>query len=485
MGKMTTTLTLMQGILFIFQILQICACPVGYKSRDDGTCCKTRNCSRGEGYSFCKGTSENPGEDVCFRCPKGTYNIDAINTADMPEVWQVCVPQDCSCELPGTIIENLTACEAGEQKICVCDRSQLRYGLDPMICSRVEDPKDIASIHRPGFELTLTGSVEKCRKGYYKPKVNDNICVPHQKCQSGYHVKIPGTTTTDNVCEEIPRERETTPRLPPDRKKNDTAPDVKVDPTSHPDAPIYVYVIIGAFVFVLLLLLFTFCVCRRIMPEKYRVAKEFLKRKFCTNTEFQPDNEEDLYEPLNIQEVNQMNKQTILRDERETGERGSEPEIPPDSLHGDLSADLSDVSTYVRQANIILDHSTPLTSYDLEDQVQSVEESSTGLDLETSLKTSITDSNSNLGVSVQGENSVENRRPIGRVFPSVREENQEGDQSGIITSPSEDDSGQLVPGGQRVMANRVYLVQSPGSDDQQSLDLSELGVQRVGEHSID
>ncbi|XP_062619934.1 uncharacterized protein LOC134281488 [Saccostrea cucullata] len=482
MSRMKTTMMLMQGILLLFQILQICACPVGYKSRDDGTCCKTKNCSPGEGYSFCNETSENPGVDVCFRCPKGTYNKDAINTADMPKVWKVCVPQDCSCKHDGTIIENMTACEMGEQKICVCDRQNLFYGPDPVICSRKEDPKDIAKIHRPGFELTLTGSIEKCKKGYYKPKVNDNICVPHQKCQSGYRVKIPGTTTTDNVCEEIPTERETTPRLPPDREKNDTAPDVKVEPTYHSRTPIYKYVIIGACVLGLLLLLFTFCVCRRIMPEKYRLAKESLKRTFGTNTANQPDNE-DLYEPLNIPRIDQMNNQIILCDERETGERNSEPEIPPDSLHGDLSEDLSDVPTYVCQANIILDDSTPLTSYDPEDQENSVEESSTGLDLETSLKTSVTNSNSNLGVNVQGESSGDNRRPIGRVFP-IRVESQDGDQSGIITSPSEDDSGQLVPGGQRVMANSVYFVRSPGIDDQQPLDLSELGVQQVREHSV-
>ena len=52
----------------------------------------------GEGFTLCKGTTEQPGEDSCFQCPSGTYNQDIINTEEMDFDVPVCRPPDCSCD---------------------------------------------------------------------------------------------------------------------------------------------------------------------------------------------------------------------------------------------------------------------------------------------------------------------------------------------------------------------------------------------------
>ena len=52
----------------------------------------------GEGFTLCKGNTQQPGEDSCFQCPSGTYNQDIINTGEMDFDVPVCQPLDCSCD---------------------------------------------------------------------------------------------------------------------------------------------------------------------------------------------------------------------------------------------------------------------------------------------------------------------------------------------------------------------------------------------------
>jgi hypothetical protein len=59
--------------------------------------------------------------------------------------------------IDGTVVVNWEVCLKGEKKVCACDRQQLFYGLDPMICEQMTDVKIIEKIKHPGYELTDTG----------------------------------------------------------------------------------------------------------------------------------------------------------------------------------------------------------------------------------------------------------------------------------------------------------------------------------------
>lgn len=58
----------------------------------------------------------------------------------------------------GTIIWNHDSCLKGSDKVCVCDREKLFFGLDPNTCQRIDDVNMTSRIKRPGFELDNNGN---------------------------------------------------------------------------------------------------------------------------------------------------------------------------------------------------------------------------------------------------------------------------------------------------------------------------------------
>nr|XP_022329794.1 uncharacterized protein LOC111128477 isoform X2 [Crassostrea virginica] len=182
---------------------QLCtACSTEYKSRRDGTCCKPTTCEKGEGFTLCKGNTQQPGEDSCFQCPSGSYNQDIINTKEMDFDVPVCKPLECSCDDVGSKITNYMECMKGQSKICICDREKMYYGEDPMACRKASENLK-ARIEKVGFELTNRGTVEPCETGYFKSKADLSICVKHKTCSQGYIVKETGTSSTDVLCEKV------------------------------------------------------------------------------------------------------------------------------------------------------------------------------------------------------------------------------------------------------------------------------------------
>ncbi|XP_056022864.1 tumor necrosis factor receptor superfamily member 1B-like isoform X2 [Ostrea edulis] len=432
----------------LLAILLSCCCEACLL-RKDGTCCKTKKCSTGEGYNFCNGTQEHPGEDTCFPCPSGTHNRDSINTGEMPTVWRVCVPLDCSCESDGNVIVNKEACLRGEEKICVCDRKQFFFGSDPMICEKVRDPMIIESVKRPGQELTNTGRNKSCEEGHFKSTADASICKPHTKCGAGYQIKYPGNTTSDVVCEEIPG-RETTQKIPPHGDKNDISHPHNKNETREPDPPVeeeswYTGLIgIAAVGLVVLVIIAVVCVMVWKYPDKCRCFSPLIKNlKLRCGIQTHPpadeespamneNREEPVYEEIDREQTNLL--------------KAVEPEVEPDALsdlgQGGSFGSSSDVPTYVRSGEISDLPTLPSTATSSGDPgCRDCHHSDTDSETcGTSLRT-----DPNLGKRNEA-------KPVG-IVPNQRVENE-----GQPVYSSENGPGLLAPTGWRVTdpAPRIY-----------------------------
>lgn len=378
------------------------ACLEGFRESREGKCIETTICYPGEGYRLGDGSMTNP-KDTCYKCPNGTFNRDRIDTAKLNIQVEVCDSIDCSCGHDGTIIENNDTCQKGEEgKICICDREHLFYGSDPLACQMMEDQSIITRIKRPGNELTNSGEVKRCQKGYFKTTADLSICKPHTSCaaEAGLRVKVEGTATSDAVCENatnVPSSREITSYPPIDEIVTNN---VNHPTKEEPGMPGYGYAILAVIVlFLVIITIITICFCAYRYPEHFpcfqSLIEKIKQRHLLRRNE--PDTPRDehfipIYQPEDINEV-------VV------------DQCQPNDEPTDLSDPNNDLPSYVQNDAFI----RPDT----------------------------------LGSSLPVDTSHGGRRPIGSVAPMMMESNYSVTQSLIMASPSEDDPGELVIGGQR------------------------------------
>ncbi|XP_078314306.1 uncharacterized protein LOC111128477 [Crassostrea virginica] len=424
--------------IFVMFVLghQLCTgCSTEYKSRTDGTCCKPTTCEKGEGFTLCKGNTQQPGEDSCFQCPSGTYNQDIINTGEMDFDVPVCQPLDCSCDYVGSKITNYVECMNGQSKICICDRQKMYYGEDPMACRKASENLK-ARIEKVGFELTNRGTVEPCETGYFKSKADLSICIKHKTCSQGYILKEKGTSSTDVLCEKVLQNSEDISSDTDSSGNHNITTKPEEDNSStqgiDPKAVIILVVALVCIFSILVIIAYRYRGRLQCIPR----LTERWKARFCSRP---GDIEENIYsEPSNPQ---------IARDNRP--QKGSEQ---AELLRNDDSMDTSSMSSYVRGADI--DHGL-LASVGEDDDVDTEE---------TTTKT-VTDST---GPSRPSTN-CQSIKPTGRVTPSIRPLCQDPGPENInvtvrvggpIRSPEQEDRGELVVAGMR----------ADGEDSNQELD---------------
>lgn len=391
-------------------VLRMCgACPNGFRKSTEGKCLETTICYPGEGYRLGDGSMTNP-KDSCYKCPNGTYNRGIIDTAKLDNIQlDVCDPIDCSCH-DGTIIENDDSCEKGEEKICVCDKENLFYGWDPLACQRIKDEGLISRIKRPGNELTDSGEVQRCQKGYFKTTGDLSICKLHTSCASeaGLQVKVEGTATSNAVCEnatKVPSSREITSYPPIDEIVTNN---VTYPTDEEPGMPGYMYAIVA--VIGLSILIISICFCAYRYPEHFPCLQSLIEkikqRHLLSRNE--PDTQRDEHFTPIYQDIND-----VVVDQ-----------CQPDDEPSDLSEPRSDLSSYV-QNDIFL---RPGTEGNLD---------SCG-------------SEPFLSPSPPVDTSHGDRRPIGNVAPMMQEISINSvTHPSNLASPSEDDRGELMVSGQR------------------------------------
>ncbi|XP_052700547.1 uncharacterized protein LOC128177750 [Crassostrea angulata] len=416
MNLLSPVMRFIVSTMLIQLALQMCwACLDGFRKSTEGKCLETTICYPGEGYRLGDGSMTNP-KDICYKCPNGTYNRDIIDTAKLDNIQlDVCAPIDCSCGHDGTIIKNDDSCEKGEEKICVCDREHLFYGWDPLACQRMEDQSLISRIKRPGNELTNSGEVQRCRKGYFKTSGDLSICKPHTSCAAevGLRVKVEGTATSDAVCEnatDVPSSREITSYPPIDEIVTNN---VTYPTDEEPGMPGHVYAIL-AVIGLLILVIITICFCAYRYPEHFPCLQsliEKIKQRHLLRRN-EPDTPRDehfihIYQDINEVVVDQCQPSDELTD-------SSEPS--------------SDLPSYVRNDAF----SRPETLGNLD-----------SCGSETSLFKPFPNPSFPVDTSHGGG------RPIGSVAPMVQESINSVIHPSNLASPSENDRGELMVSGQR------------------------------------
>lgn len=403
-------------------VLRMCgACPNGFRKSTEGKCLETTICYPGEGYRLGDGSMTNP-KDSCYKCPNGTYNRGIIDTAKLDNIQlDVCDPIDCSCH-DGTIIENDDSCEKGEEKICVCDKENLFYGWDPLACQRIKDEGLISRIKRPGNELTDSGEVQRCRKGYFKTSGDLSICKPHTSCaaEAGLRVKVEGTATSDAVCDNatnVPSSMEITSYPPIDEIVTNNVTHPTEGNYEEPGMPEYGYAILAVIgLLILIITIITICFCAYRYPERFPCLQsliEKIKQRHLLRRN-EPDTPRDehfiqIYQDINEVEVHQ-----------------SQPNHGNNELT-DSSEPSSDLPSYVRNDAF----SRPGTLGNLD-----------SCDSETSLLKP--------SPSFSVDTSHGGGRQIGSVAPMVQESiGHSVTHPSNLASPSEDDRGELIVSGQR------------------------------------
>lgn len=162
-------------------------CGVGQVMRQslsgDFICCNTVICQQAQKYDFC---DYHHGHDTCRNCPEDTYHLDIINTAEMTNIIDPCIPKP-TCEQPEVMLE---------KDACVCDRRLGYYGSDYNNCLLTE-----VSCSSPGFELKNDGQCGPCAEGFFKPEASDeHICRKKTECFESQEVADNGSTTEDVSC---------------------------------------------------------------------------------------------------------------------------------------------------------------------------------------------------------------------------------------------------------------------------------------------
>lgn len=163
------------------------ACSAGQVTRmslsGDYICCNTVICQQAQKYDFC---DNHDGHDTCRNCPESTYHLDIINTAEMTNIIDPCIPKP-TCEQPEVILE---------KDACVCDRKRGYYGSDHNNCLL-----SAVSCSSPGYELNNDGQCGPCAEGFFKPEASDeHICRKKTKCFESQEIADNGSTTKDISC---------------------------------------------------------------------------------------------------------------------------------------------------------------------------------------------------------------------------------------------------------------------------------------------
>lgn len=419
MNLLSPVMRFIVSSMLIQLVLQMCgACRAGFRESREGKCLETTICYPGEGYRLGDGSMTNP-KDTCYKCPNGTFNRDIIDTAKMAAQFDnqldVCASIDCSCGHDGTIIENDDTCQKGEEeKICICDREHLFYGWDPLACQRMEDQSITSRIKSPGNELTNSGEVKRCQKGYFKTTADLSICKPHTSCaaEAGLRLKVEGTATSDALCEnatDVPSSREITTYPPIDEivTKNVTYPTEE-----EPGMPGYVYAILAVIGLLILIISICFCAyryrehfpCLRSLIEKVK-QRHFLRRN-------EPDTPRDEHLNPIYQDIND-----VVVDQ-----------CQPNDEPTDLSEPSSDLPSYIRNDAFIRPEALGnLDSYGSETSLLKAYPSS----------------------SVPVDTSHDGGRPTGRVAPMTQESTNQVTQPLNLASPIEEDRVELMVSGQR------------------------------------
>ncbi|XP_062571945.1 uncharacterized protein LOC134233904 [Saccostrea cucullata] len=192
-------------ILYVMVQADAFSCPIeeNFILGFDQSCCKPIQCLENQGYSLCSNT-DSLGYDTCYDCPPGTINREPpVNTAKIRFQFEFCTKINCDC-LPEAELQNREECEKTGDKICVCRRQDRYYGDDPGACKGpINDEIKVKKIKQPGFELKITGEVDKCELGFFKNKSDSSICIPHSQCPNGYLSVFNGSTTQDRECQRI------------------------------------------------------------------------------------------------------------------------------------------------------------------------------------------------------------------------------------------------------------------------------------------
>ncbi|XP_062571943.1 uncharacterized protein LOC134233902 [Saccostrea cucullata] len=190
------TTVLVNVILLIHNADSMSECPVndGYIRRGS-ICCKTAKCKENEDYILC--TTEL-GQDQCVPCPKGTLNLDAIDTKEVNYHIDVCRKPDCVCGPEEAKLINPAECLITGRKMCECDRDRGFCGHDYMICQLSQKPEQALG---EGFELTQDCTFEPCKPGFFKEKKGFGKCEKHQECPRGFITTFNGSSIKNRECE--------------------------------------------------------------------------------------------------------------------------------------------------------------------------------------------------------------------------------------------------------------------------------------------
>ncbi|XP_063409019.1 uncharacterized protein LOC134692494 [Mytilus trossulus] len=168
------------------------ACSAGQVTRlslsGDYICCNTVICQQAQKYDFC---DNHNGHDTCRNCPESTYHLDIINTAEMTNIIDPCIPKP-TCEQPEVILE---------KDACVCDRRRGYYGSDYNNCLLSH-----VSCSSPGFELKnngkFRGNVDHVLKAFSNRKLAMNTYVGRKQCKcfGSQEIADNGSTAKDISC---------------------------------------------------------------------------------------------------------------------------------------------------------------------------------------------------------------------------------------------------------------------------------------------
>ncbi|XP_062619933.1 uncharacterized protein LOC134281487 [Saccostrea cucullata] len=243
-------IALVNVILLIHYADSMSECPVndGYVRRGP-ICCKSVKCKINHDYILCNGTTEL-GQDQCVPCPKGTVNLDAIDTKDVDYHIEVCRKPDCVCGPEEAKLINPAECMVTGRKMCECDRDRGFCGHDPMICQLSQKPEQPLG---KGIELTQDCTFEPCKPGFFKEKKGLGKCEKHQECPQGFITTFNGSSIKNRECEP---EREVVSDFTVKPNTSDTRSSSKSDSHSWSLSTILILIIIIAVI--------TFLVCASI-----------------------------------------------------------------------------------------------------------------------------------------------------------------------------------------------------------------------------
>ncbi|GFN74294.1 hypothetical protein PoB_000080000 [Plakobranchus ocellatus] len=160
------------------------------------SCCLPTRCGRGHVVKPCR---QNGTEDSCEPCGKSLNQSRRTSSYNMDECTYWPLDEGCKND-SGYFNEN-----DSRSKDCVCNIEKGLYFQRPEMpdhsvlnafCQRVSHPC------KPGYELNLNGTCDKCKNNYFKNDTNYNLCEPMTDCSKlGLQFTYRSNNSTeDNRC---------------------------------------------------------------------------------------------------------------------------------------------------------------------------------------------------------------------------------------------------------------------------------------------